>query len=124
MVFCLGLEGELLPTGGRCNPLGSIIMGLMRYNSLWWVVVQASNIRPQLPIYSRWELPMICLQCRRLQEVALVTQGHILLQGIIARSSSSFTLIILPPINHKLMPPLVIPHNSNDIIISSSSSSK
>jgi hypothetical protein len=93
----------------------------MRYNSLWWVVVQANNIRPQLPIYSLWELPMICLQCRRLQEPALVTQAHILLQGIIARStssSSSFTLIILPPINHKLTPPLVIPHNSNDNISS------
>jgi hypothetical protein len=95
----------------------------MRYNSLWWVVVQANNIRPQLPIYSRWELPMICLQCRRLQEPALVTEGHILLQGIIARSSSSsssssFTLIILPPINHKLTPPLVIPHNSSDNISS------
>jgi hypothetical protein len=96
----------------------------MRYNSLWWVVVQANNIRPQLPIYSRWELPMICLQCRRLQEPALVTQGHILLQGIIARSSSSsFTLIILPPINHKLMPTLVIPHNSNDNISSKQFSS-
>jgi hypothetical protein len=88
---------------------------------LWWLVVQANNIRPQLPIYSLWELPMICLQCRRLQEPALVTQAHILLQGIIARStssSSSFTLIILPPINHKLTPPLVIPHNSNDNISS------